>query len=421
MRRPPSEVFRGIRSRIVTALKGRVASTVRWTLAAASLNVAAGVVSARLLQPSERGLLAVLLTLAGLVAVFSSLGSNVVLRSELHRRPPSLLYDFLKLTGLLCLGVFVPVLLLCAIVSSQLVDDAFWSWQGTSALVGYGVVLFTWFQLQEGLQAVGLIRYAAKASALGSMFLACFLAAALLAIGNLDVFGVSLCYAMGMCAQAAVAALGLRGHVRRSGSTDFSIFLREGPKSLGYHFGQNLTFRLDRYLLSVLSGTHAAGLYAVSATPAELIRMPVTATGQFTMFDVARGGISFRDVTRRCRSAMLFVVPLAAVGLVAGPFLIPLVYGEAYRGAVPIFRVLLIAQVVLAPYLVFSRALAATPSRFASSLVGISGLVVLSVLSFALAPAHGAIGVAIAAVGAYAVMTGLSGWYCRRALTAGYC
>ena len=184
-----------------------------------------------------------------------------------------------------------------------------------------------------------------------------------------------------------------------------SHFLKNGPKALGYHFGQNLIFRLDRYLLAALGGTSQAGIYAVAATPAELIKLPISAAGQFTLLNAARDQIPLRVVAKRAAVAVGVAAVCAAAGAVIVPFLIPIVYGEDFADASPIFLILILAQVLLAPYMIFSRALVGYGGRSSSSVVGVVGVLVLVGSILVLVPAWGAVGCAVAACAAYAAMS----------------
>lgn len=384
-------------------------ATTLWTFGAAFFNAMAGVCSARALGPYDRGVLAVLLAVVGLTTVFGSLGSNVVVRGDLPRLGAPLLHGYLHLTKRLLILFYLPLTVVSVWIAHLTVGFSAASVPVVPLLV-YSVATFEWFQTQEGLSGAGRILTVARTSAMGSVVLAASMAT-VFALGATSSAVIG-SYAAGMVVQAVVARWKLARMYPRTETTaertGDAYFIRAGWKTLGYHFGQNLIFRLDRYLLAAIAGPSQAGLYAVAATPAELIRLPIQAAGQYTLLGAARGESSLRSVLRRALGAVVVAFVAAAVSAVVAPPLIPVVYGSGFADSRSVFLVLILGQVLLAPYMILSRALVGFGGRGTTSVIGLVGVAALVGGVLWLVPAYGALGCAAAAGVAYAAMSVVS-------------
>lgn len=374
-----------------------------WSLVAAGGNAVAGVIAARLLAPADRGILAVTLSAAGLLGTFCVLGTNVAFRALLPRDPRVTMVGFWRLTALLAGALAIPVLFVGTLVTSRLVDRAFMSLPGMVAFLAFGLANLLWFQTSESLAAIGQIRHAARISASGSALLAL----AMIGYSRLSVhssFTVSLIYAGSLCAQVLVASRRLFPQFSLGGG-GAGILLRRGPKMMGSHFGADLVYRADRYMLGALAGTASVGFYAVATTPAELLKIPVNAIAQYTLHEAARGKLRARALARTTIRWFLIELAVAGVAWPLAPFAIRILFGETYAPSVGPLRILLLAQVAIVPHLIYSRALVGLGATWPSSIAGLVGLAVLLGSGVYLMPRAGALGAAYASLAAYCAMS----------------
>jgi len=384
----------------------RVAPVAVLSLAAAFANFLAGVMMARSLGPGGRGAVAMIVTVSGLVAVGSALGTNVAVKARIPRGLVTL-RAYARVTLLLLGVVALPALLIAALVLGTLVDEGFRDGGVVAALTAYGVVSMLWFQAKEGMDASGRIRGAAAVNAAGSWVLVVLVGlAALLAPGR--PLPVVLAYIV-MAASQAVAAVAILWRPLGERSVGGRQLLAAGPPYLGYHFGQDLAFRLDRPLLGSFASVTAVGHFAVGASLAEIFRLPILASGQFVLYETARGHASRRDVARRTVlwGAVTVGAALGMVGI-AG-WLVPALYGPGFVEAVAPFRILMIAQIAVVPFLVLSRALVGYGRRWSASVPSLTGVGVLLVSAPLLMPRWGATGAALACVMTYVAMS-LAAW-----------
>lgn len=382
----------------------RVGPVTAWTLIGVAGNALAGVVVARSLVPNDRGLVAITLSTAGLIGVASTLGSNAAFRAKFPQRSGVNMPGFAALTGILLLALCGPALIAGGIITGHLVDERLAAPAGLVAFAMYGSINFVWFQSREALNASGDIAFGAMISAIGSLALCAAVSILALSVG-MGPFAVVACYVLSVVLQMLCAFYRLRRHwhtFRPKGVVDL---LRTGPKMLGFHFGQDLVFQADRYILGVLAGTTSVGFYAVAATPAELLRIPPRSSGQYVLLDAARGTLNARDLRSRTLTWVVVIAASVPILWLLAPVLIQLVYGVDYMGAVAPFRYLLIAQVMLVPYLIYSRAVVGLGATWSSSLSGVVGLLALIGASYLLVPNHGSTGAALAAACAYLAMS----------------
>jgi O-antigen/teichoic acid export membrane protein len=197
---------------------------------------------------------------------------------------------------------------------------------------------------------------------------------------------------------AAVAAVACTRHVLRAGPgsplprprLDLALARRGFGYGIRGHLG-NLTpvdtMRLDVLAVTAMLGTRDAGLYAVAAAAAVVVRTHATALGMVAMPSVAgradRAG-QHRVLASFARLTLATsLTAAAAVWLLAGP-LVRLVYGREFAPAVPALRILVLGivaaslrQVVGDGLRGLGAPLGATLAELASWVVGLAGLLVL--------------------------------------------
>ncbi|MCY7287081.1 MAG: oligosaccharide flippase family protein [Cryobacterium sp.] len=385
-------------------LGGRFVGTSGWSTAAVAVSAVTGVLTARGLGAESRGTLALILSIAGLCVLVSALGSNVAIRRHLPQGGLVTLRGYERLSTFLAVPLLI-VLSAAAYTVEALVDPTFGTWQVGLAFVAYGVCYFVSNQSLDLLNALGRVVLSARTNALGSVVTLSFVT--LVTIFGWGLAAIVLCYATGAVFQAIAAyRVILRTGARNSrGSTGMRTLLRDGSRLLGLNLGQSLTYRTDTVLLGALASPTDVGIYAVAITPASILRIPSNALGQVAFHQVAAGSQTIDAVLRRLVKLVLFMLPLVVVGWIFADWLFVLLYGAEYVDAADSFRLLLIAEIALAPFLVLSRILAGLGSTWGASASGVAGVVVLLVSGLILIPPYAAVGAAMASIAAYSAMS----------------
>lgn len=392
--------------RILNAATGRVGRTTAWSVVSVLLSTVIGMLTARLLGPNDRGLLALIVTLSGMMVLVSALGSNVAIRRLLPRSDEVSVRGYWSLTHSL-LVVLLPLQVLVYLFLTRFAGMSP-GWAVMSAFLSYGLCYFYSNQSVDLLYAHGLPSTATRTKTMGTLgtlliIVVCFVA-------QLGLLAVVLAYALGSLVSVAVARRVVHRHTLVDGrpAVGQRVLARTGMKLLGMTLGQVLTSRIDTFFLGLLAVPSQVGFYAVAITPAALLRLPAAALGQVVMHDAASTRVNKRKVLKRTALIVVLSVPLAVIGALSADWLIPLVFGTAFSPAAGPFKVLLLAELCMLPFLVLSRFLAAVGSPGSASACGSVGVAVLTGSSFFLIPPLGAVGAAWASVAAYASMSVLA-------------
>lgn len=170
-----------------------------------------------------------------------------------------------------------------------------------------------------------------------------------------------------------------------------------------------LNLRLDFVVLGALAGPAVLGAYAVASKYAELVRLPGIA---FAWIGTPR--MAAQTPAAAARSARRLLVPalpgVAALAIplavLAGP-ITSLLYGDQFAGAVRPAQILLVGMLFSAAAGVATAYLYGRGRPGRNSLALSVGLVATLVLDFALIPAFGATGAAVASCVAYLLGDGL--------------
>jgi O-antigen/teichoic acid export membrane protein len=303
--------------------------------------------------------------------------------------------------------ILVAGLMMLTTIISPSFDDPFLAF----AFVCFGVAFFFSTQYLDLLNAYGLVAVAARTNAVGSLLCLAFVLVAFLAGWRLWV--VVACYALSFAVQASIAIIlstkASRALPTSSAPGSAGRLTRTGVSLVGMTIGEDLAYRADTVLLGALTSPADAGLYAVAITPASVLRIPSAALGQVAMYDRASGVSSGSAVIRRILwLEIVILIPIAACGWAVADWAIPFFFGAEFAGSVDPFRVLLIAELALAPFLVASRAIAGQGSAGAASVAGLVGAMALVTAAIVLIPPFGAVGAAWASVLAYSAMSSIA-------------
>jgi O-antigen/teichoic acid export membrane protein len=164
-----------------------------------------------------------------------------------------------------------------------------------------------------------------------------------------------------------------------------------------------LGFRLDQMIMGVISTETALGIYAVAVNGSEVeLYVPQSVANGLLPVIVQTSAEARAERTLRVfRLVSLATLVGAAVAFTAGPFLVPAVFGAAFRPSVGPFLWLVGGGLGFVANSIFSAALMASDAPWKASLGPFAALIVGTVLDFVLIPSHGATGAAIAAAAGF--------------------
>jgi len=387
-----------------------IGKTFGWNSIGFLFSLGNGIITARLLFPEDRGMLAIVLTATALLGTVSSLGTNVSFRVHFPRRAVSA-KQYFKVGGLLAPLNMVLVIAFCFIYGS-LYEPRLTSSLFILLVLWLGISSFISLQLYDYFNASGETAFSASLSTIGSLFVMLLLLAAIPL--SPDIIGVLLAYAIGNSLRVLVGCIVIfrRWRHHRNGTVEsanesagFHLLFTSGRRLLGLNLGQSLIYQSDRFFVGAISGNSALGQYAVAATPVNVPRVLSGSIGQVLFRKAAVGELRLRETVFYSAIALL-QTGVIAVGLsLTAHWLIPLIFGDQYIEAVPILRVLLLAEVLLSPYLVLSRVAAGLGMVNVAGMSGVLGLILMLVMLATLVPAFGAIGAAYSSVIVFGLMS----------------
>lgn len=383
-----------------------VLGTTGWSVLGLFAALLCGVVTARMLLPEDRGVLALLITTVTIISLVSGLGTNISLRVLLPRDSRVTLRQYAKMS------LWLAGLQLCilACIAHFLLDSIGMRLGLYEVLIGFlplGLTAFLANQSSDALSATGHPSRASMANSIGFGVTAVVLVFSwLFGLGLL--FAV-LAYSAGFLTRTAVG-IAMIERVHFFERVDLEpggrrILVRKGVGLMGMNLGQSVAYRLDQYVLAALADTRAVGLYAVATTPASLIQVVSNSIGQVAFRDAAVNQISSKKIAVFTLTATAITAVYAGIVFTAAPWLIPFVFGEEYIAAVDIVRILALADIALSPYLVLSRAVVGAGHIKLSSWTGIVGMVAMAVFLVLFIPNSAGIGAAWACVAGYSTMT----------------
>lgn len=319
-----------------------VGRTAGFNLAATGVSAITGVMLARWLGPSGRGDYAAVTAFFGLSLIFFELGlgSAVVFHVSKFREAHA---DFVWTAA----GLFVPLALLAALVSVILGVTVFSDSPSRRAaflvlplsiLLGFASAPASFALQSLDLGSWNLIRLSQP------------LVFIVLVVGahratTLDVSLVIVLLSVSMAVQTVLAWwLYVRGFSPRGGFKRLQVrpMLRFGVLNMSSSAPNAVNGRFDQIVLAVMVSSAALGQYAVAVSLSVLAAPLVMAFGNVAFPSLARGERISETIKTATRGSVLVSIVSVAVILVAGPFIVPMLFGPGYQ---PVTRLL----IVLAP------------------------------------------------------------------------
>ena len=170
-----------------------------------------------------------------------------------------------------------------------------------------------------------------------------------------------------------------------------------------------MTLRLDQMLMTGLGASAVLGVYVVAVSVASVTSPLFTALAVVVMHRVQGGAPreAGRQVLECLQLAFLFGVPISLLLAVVAPWLVPLVFGAPYRGAILPAAVLLVASVFQGANAVLGNGLRSLGLPGRPARAEIAGFALTLGLLALLLPRFGAAGAAFASLVAYAAVTAI--------------
>jgi O-antigen/teichoic acid export membrane protein len=382
-----------------------MARSAAWTLAlrlvALSFTFVAGVITARLLGPSSRGHLAVMIAIPSLIAALSLLGAD---NANLYfagrsREAHATVIRFAAVHALMA-GLAAIVVTLVAAV-----------WE--PARLGLNMSLFVAAAALAPILVFGMLIGAAEAGRRRAPVVAGITALAsgawLVGAGVVAVIGlggVEPLFAAFAGAQLMLVVVLL--------ATSWPISWRadavSGGAYLRYALGTNISgvallvlLRLDVPLIQALAGPRQVGLYAVALPMAESLLLLSTVIGVVLLPDSAAGRVDHRRAVTIAQLATIASGLVALALAIAAPWIIETVFGDPYAGAVPLLWALLPGLVFLTAGRTLQTHLVAHRAFRVPATGALVALTLCVTLELILIPPLGAMGAALASSVSYAI------------------
>lgn len=173
-----------------------------------------------------------------------------------------------------------------------------------------------------------------------------------------------------------------------------------------------LNYRIDILLVSRISGATEAGWYALAATLAEQIWQLPQAIGIVLMSRVAmQPEKSAKSAATVARMGLLLSMLGAGLVLLAAPFLLPLIYGEAFRASVQMLMALLPGILAMVVFRILNGQMSGLGKPQLALYVFLPMLMVNILLNLLWIPRFGAMGAAWATNVSYLCGTLVFVWY----------
>ena len=400
-----------------SGLLSSTASMVGFRIVSAAATGVVGVITARRLEPAGRGVLVLVVAMASIGLLFSSLGVNISGRVHLVKAvDPVPSRDYIGLSATLTLVQ----LLMCVALGLTLLPavDVRLSAPELGLFGLLGAAMLSQYLLNDALNAFGFNTLATKVEAAGGVF-QLVLVLVLAASGERRVMPFVAILVVTSAFQAVVClAMLRRGGIAirpRFDARSWRLLLRTGLPGIPAALGQVLTFRADRYLLGLFMNPAAVGIYAVAATAPELLRLPSLALSQPMMYRLASGSAKLTDFRRIRWLCVIGTMAAAAIVFAMAPLAVRVVFGADYEAAVTPLRLLLLGEAGIAFFYLDGSALAGINRIRDTALASVAGLVVVGMLDLVLIPSFQLAGAAWASVVAYSVMGAVAAGLLRRA------
>ncbi|MFI6788167.1 lipopolysaccharide biosynthesis protein [Nonomuraea sp. NPDC050383] len=366
-----------------------------------ALETATGVLIARTLQPEGRGVYAVITTAAYAAIVVGHLSlekSQITLWSDRSRQQP------LATNGLI-LGLVLGSLAALGALGLVAVNGSpggFALWATALSVVPLGAATVN----LNGILTLRSRMDVVNRWSLLTALVWCLPVVALAATGRLTIGGVIVCWAIAIALPFLLVVGGVRPASLR---VDRALARRQLGLSGRYHVGWVALYLLvvvDVPLLGALDSPATVGVYTVAVTVMTLTRIPCETVAQVVLPQQAASEVEeAKHITARAfRLVFLLSFVLVAGLAVCAPWLIPLVYGRSFAGAVAPLLALAPGTVALMLIRPLEQHLVRLARPMTMTYVSIGALCANVLLNLVMIPRWGAVGAALTSTFTYSAM-----------------
>lgn len=373
------------------------------------------VVTARALGPSGRGVLVLMITIPSFTTLLGTLGVNLAARIRMvAKTAPVSLDRYLGVSAALVV-VQAPLAALAVALLLPLTGVHVSPLRGL--IVGlFGAATLADIFLLHAFFAFGRTAEAAAVDAGGSLAQLVLVIAVLVA-GRTDPDAVLVAMTLGAALQAAanlvaLQRLGMPIRPRFSRRVAREL-IEEGYPGIGLALGQALTFRIDRYIAGLFLVPAAVGIYSVSATGSEMLRLLPYAVSEVVFYKAAADRMTEKDLVRVVRIVTVCFIAALAVAALTASWIVPLAFGNAFSSAVGPLRILLIGEGGMCLYFLNLAIAVPRGGMRGIAVASVAGLIVVCLLDVILIPRMGISGAAWGSVVAYWLM-GIWAWLLAR-------
>ncbi|MBN1610328.1 MAG: lipopolysaccharide biosynthesis protein [Polyangiaceae bacterium] len=332
-------------SHLMHDLKGRTlrGGTVALVAQAAkfAFKLAETVVLARLLAPTDFGLVAMVTAATGMVGIFKdfSLSTATVQRSQITHEQVSTLFWINLGLGVCLTGLIV-------VVAPILV----WFYHEPRLLLVTVAVAGTMVLASLGVQHTAILRREMRFTSLAAIDLTSIVLADTVAVvmawygaGYWALVGLLTMQSLSQSLGSWLACGWLPDRPRRG--TGVRPLLAFGGHLTAFEFVNYFSRNADNVLIGWASGPASLGLYGraydLMMVPTATIRGPLISVALPALSRLSCDPVRYRHYYCRMTEALAFLsMPLAALLFVTADSLIVLALGPAWRGAIPIFQIL---------------------------------------------------------------------------------
>lgn len=373
------------------------------------LNFTTGVLLARLLPPSERGVLALIMLLPVTLAYFADIGISqaIVYMLGRSRRPPEQVAAngitlAIVLGGSIALVMWLARGWLLHILLKEVPESYF-----TIVLCLLPLLLMSNYLLSilRGQQRFALFNFwrllAPVCLLLGSILLVGMLGWGVK--GAVIAFVISNLLGLAFTLLVVGRIVPIRLELERGLVVEAVGF---GIKSYLQNLVGHLHYRLDVYLLALFLPPAQVAFYTVATSVAEFAFYIPDSVGTVLFPKLsAEPDERIHDLTAEvCRHTFLITGVVSAGILIIGWLAIPLFYGEAYRAAIVPFLILMPGILAMAVYKVLTRNFTSRNQQQIPVIIAVTALVLNAGLNLFLIPRLGISGAALASLLSYTAL-----------------
>jgi O-antigen/teichoic acid export membrane protein len=324
-----------------------VGRTAAFNLTATGVSAITGVLIARWLGPSGRGDYAAVTAYFGLALVFFDLGlgPSVMFHVSKQKRAHA---DYVWTA----MGLLVPLALVATLVSVILGVTVFGD--SPSRRAGFLIlpisiaVSFAAAPASSALQSLDLGRWNLVRVSQPVVFCVLILSAHYVRTLNVAliiiIMTVSLSFQTALAWWLYIGSCSPRGHFRPE---HVRTMLRFGVLNMSSTSPNVMNNRFDQVVLAVIVSSAALGQYAVAATLSVLAAPLVGAFGNVAFPSLARGERVRETIRTATRGSLLVSFVGIALILVAGPFIVPVLFGPGYQDVPRLLLVLAPGAIVV--------------------------------------------------------------------------